>query len=294
MTSQGISRGEWGGLGAALLLHAALLAVLLAQPEAVEIKEEAVPEAITVSLADDVGLQSTAPVPVLESRASMGPVLSQVPAPSAGDTAPLFRPAPVERPTMRQPDRSATPAVRTPTARTSAARTSTARRETAQPARSSTPTRSASRSASSANTSTTSSSRSGGASREFSQAFDGAGTSTSSADSRAPASAISGAAKSSLLQSIVRKIRPHWKPPEGADADQLYTNVSFNLNEDGSLSGSPRCSATQGVTAANRTQAAIHCREAMRAVRAAAPFSLPDRFYNAWKSVNDMKFGATL
>ncbi|MGB3740428.1 MAG: energy transducer TonB, partial [Pontixanthobacter sp.] len=139
-----------------------------------------------------------------------------------------------------------------------------------------------------------SSSRSGGASREFSQAFDGAGASTTSSDSRAPASAISGAAKSSLLQSVVRQIRPHWKPPEGADADQLYTNVSFSLNENGSLSGTPRCATTQGVTDSNRTQAAIHCREAMRAVRAAAPFNLPDRFYNAWKTINDMKFGATL
>ncbi|MGB3739520.1 MAG: energy transducer TonB, partial [Pontixanthobacter sp.] len=147
MSSQGISRGEWIGLGAAVLLHVALLAVLLTEPEVPAVQEEALPEAITVSLADDVGLQASAPEQVLESRASMGPVLSDVPAPSISETAPVSRPTPMERPTIRQPDRATTrptttpatrtpatrtPATTTPAARTPAARTPTSRAPTAR------------------------------------------------------------------------------------------------------------------------------------------------------------------
>ena len=277
-----IRKDEWAGFGVAVLLHAALLAVLLVKPDVPEALPK--PEAITVSLAEDVGLQSSAPVPVPESRASMGPVLSDVPAPTISQDVPLSRADPVQ-PAARMPIR------RTEPTREQVSRRVRTQRETTR--RDSKPETSERRSEPKQSASAASS-RSGGASKEFSQAFDGAGSRATSNDTRDPASAISGAAKASLLQSVVRQLRPHWKPPEGADAEQLFTMVSFRLNENGSLSGTPQCKPTQGVTPSNQAQANIHCREAIRAIRGAAPFNLPDRFYNAWKSVNDFKFGATL
>ena len=166
-TGRGISRGEWIGLGAALALHVALLGVLLTEPEIPAVQKEALPEAITVSLADDVGLQASAPERVLESRASMGPVLSDIPAPSVGETAPASRPVPIERPTIRPPERADNSAARTPAARAPAARAPAARRSTPSAAKRATP-RATPTPAASANASTASSTRSGGASRKFS------------------------------------------------------------------------------------------------------------------------------
>lgn len=302
MQTANIRTDEWAGLGAALLLHAGLLAVLLMKPDVSAVDQPEVPQSITVSLADDVGLQASTPVPVAESRASMGSVLSDVPAPSINEPIPVSRPQmtppqalapttpqqqPVQQPVKPSPSRrDATPRARTANTATNTAKGSSAKKQ----ASSSASTTSTPKSSTPKSTSSTS----GGASKQFSEAFDGAGTSTTSADTRTPTSGISGAAKSSLLQSVVRQLKPHWKPPEGADADKLYTMVSFRLNENGSLSGTPTCKATQGVNPSNQAQANIHCREAIRAIKAAAPFNLPDRFYNAWKTVNDFKFGATL
>ena len=61
-----------------------------------------------------------------------------------------------------------------------------------------------------------------------------------------------------------------------------------------SLRGAPSCKPTQGVTDSNRPQAERHCDYAIRAVRRAAPFKLPDESYNAWKTVRDVKFSGTL
>lgn len=280
MQTANIRNDEWAGLGVAVALHLGLVGFLIWQPAIDNEQPVPLPETISVSLADDVGLSASAPVPVRESRASMGPVLSDVPAPSVGETVPLTRSEPVARST--QPSTNRAEPARTPATRRETTRTTERRTEA--------PTRSSATS----NRATASTARSGGASREFSQAFDGAGSSTTSNDARPPASSISGAAKSSLLQNIARKLKPHWDAPEGADAEQLYTLVSFRLNEDGSLNGTPQCKATQGVTPANQSQASTHCRYAIRAIRAAAPFSLPDRFYNAWKRVNDFKFSGTL
>ena len=75
-----LNREEQLGLGIAAVAHVALVAALVWQvndePEALPI-----PERMTVSLADDVSLESTAPNPVPESQAAVAPVLSDEPAP---------------------------------------------------------------------------------------------------------------------------------------------------------------------------------------------------------------------
>ena len=62
--------------------------------------------------------------------------------------------------------------------------------------------------------------------------------------------------------------------------------VRFRLNKDGSLAGSPTIVSQSGVTPTNETQKARHAEQAIRAVRLAAPFDLPDQFYDKWKTIN--------
>jgi hypothetical protein len=64
------------------------------------------------------------------------------------------------------------------------------------------------------------------------------------------------------------------------------TIVRFRLNRDGSLAGAPTCTQQSGETASNATQVGLHCERAIRAVRLAAPFDLPEQFYDKWKLIN--------
>ena len=63
---------------------------------------------------------------------------------------------------------------------------------------------------------------------------------------------------------------------------------------DGSLAGSPRVVRQEGITEANRPQAARHAEQAIRAVELAAPFDLPDQYYDAWKRVTSFRFDKRL
>ncbi len=76
MESRTFRTDELVGLGVAVLLHIAIVAILLTQPEPEPVT---VPERVTVSLATDVGLADTAPEPVPESRAPAAPVLADTP-----------------------------------------------------------------------------------------------------------------------------------------------------------------------------------------------------------------------
>ena len=80
MASVTLSREERVGLGIAVALHVALVAVLLFQPQAADPPE--IPERMTVSFAEDVGPVAEAPDPVAESRAAIAPTLSEEPAPA--------------------------------------------------------------------------------------------------------------------------------------------------------------------------------------------------------------------
>jgi periplasmic protein TonB len=104
-------------------------------------------------------------------------------------------------------------------------------------------------------------------------------------ESRAPASAIGASERASLLQGVVRQVKPHWQPPSGPDVDQLVSRIRFRLNPDGSLAGRPVLVSQRGETDANRAQAGRHGEQAIRAVQLAAPFDLPERYYDAWKTV---------
>jgi hypothetical protein len=109
-----------------------------------------------------------------------------------------------------------------------------------------------------------------------------------------PAATIGPAVRSALSGAIARQLKPHWKIPQGADAELLVTVLTWDLNADGTLAGAPRVVRQEGITDANRAQAARHAEQAIRAVRLAAPFSLPAEFYPAWKRIATFRFDRKL
>jgi outer membrane biosynthesis protein TonB len=109
-----------------------------------------------------------------------------------------------------------------------------------------------------------------------------------------PAAIDAVAVKRALGSEIGRQLKPRWKAPTGQDVDQLVTILSWDLNKDGSLSGEPRFVSQGGGNASNAAQAAVHKENAIKAVRAAAPFKLPSEHYAYWKSVVSFRFDKRL
>lgn len=243
-------REERWGLAAALGLHLLLVGALLFQPARREVLD--IPERMTVSLAEDVGLAATAPEPVTESRAATAPSLADEPQP----TPPQPRPQPSA---AQRPSDAIT----------------AARPKNRQPAPSPT-------------------AKPRGGSEIGANFLEGAGASRSTDETRIPASQIGASAKASIVQAIVRQIRPHWNAPSGIDAELLVTELAFELDEDGSLKGRPRVLRQSGINDSNRPQAGLHAERAIRAVQLAAPFDLPDEYYNAWKSIRGARFDRNL
>ena len=257
------------GLGVAVALHAALVAVLVLQPGKDEVPP--LPERMTVSLTSDVSLSSTAPDPVAESRAAIAPTLSDEP-----QTAPIeqARPEPIPAPK---------PVATTPPPR-AAAKPEPERRRPDRPAAKPAPPKPAAKPAT----------KPAGGSRIGADFLPGAGASTTTSETRVPASQIGASAKASLAQAIARQLRPHWTAPQGVDAERLVTVLAFDLNPDGSLSGRPRVVSQTGVTASNSPQKELHAERAIRAVQLAAPFDLPPEYYEAWKRVTSFRFDRNL
>ncbi|HAU22458.1 MAG TPA: energy transducer TonB [Erythrobacter sp.] len=124
--------------------------------------------------------------------------------------------------------------------------------------------------------------------------LEGVGSTSATDDTRIPASEIGASARASLVQRISRQIKPHWNAPSGVDAELLVTELAFELNEDGTLKSRPRVLRQSGINASNRPQASLHAERAIRAVQLAAPFGLPDEYYNAWKSIRGARFDRNL
>lgn len=110
-----------------------------------------------------------------------------------------------------------------------------------------------------------------------------------------PAAALGPAQKSALDAEIRRQLKPHWRPPSGADADRLVTLLEVRLDRNGRVIGTPEVIDQTGVTASNRPQAQLHAERAIQAVKLASPFSgLPDEFYEQWKWLRPLRFDARL
>ncbi|AWW75655.1 energy transducer TonB [Erythrobacter sp. KY5] len=249
------------GLIAAIVLHGALVALLAAQvlfaPEPFT-----PPQRVAVSLATEVSLESTAPNPVPESRAAIAPTLTDIPSPPeeassqpAAETAP---PTPPRPQTRTQPRTQAPPDTRD-RRRPEETRQQPSQRRAEQPA---------------------------GGSRIGDNFLEGQGSSTQTDTTSAPAATFGRAERAALASAITRQLRPHWNAPSGVEAELLESVVTWQLNEDGSLKGRPRCTnVSRSVTDSNRPQAGLHCERAIRAVQLAAPFNLPEQFYSRWKDL---------
>ena len=110
------------------------------------------------------------------------------------------------------------------------------------------------------------------------------------------AALITGAVRSSLVGAISRQLKPKWRGqvPTGIDAEKLVTVLSWDLNPDGSLTGTPRVVRQDGFTPGNRAQASRHAEVAIRAVVLASPFTLPPQYYAGWRHISDFRFDRSL
>jgi outer membrane biosynthesis protein TonB len=108
-----------------------------------------------------------------------------------------------------------------------------------------------------------------------------------------PRAAAGPAVEASLAREVLRQLKPHWKAPTGADAEQLRTLLSIRLNGDGTVAA-VRVIDTTGVTDSNRGQVRLHQEAAVKAVRLAAPFVLPTELYDAWKVLEPVTFDKRL
>lgn len=283
-----LSREETVGLLLAGAAHVALAWVLVTQrPDPVPVIP---PERITVSLAEDVALDSTAPNPSADPAAAMAPDLAPLPEPPAA--APPPPPPPPPPPAVRPTARPTPRVTRTPapaaTQRPAPAPTAT---RSARPTPAPSPTRSArptpaptatGRSQAATPAPAPTATRAGG-SRINENFLDGASDATGAQGQAADRP--SAAQQASIAAAIIRQLKPHWNPPSGVDVDRLVTVVRFRLNPDGSLDGTPEIVRTTGQNESNRLQVPRHQEQAIRAVRLAAPFDLPERYYSGWRVV---------
>lgn len=278
MTQLALRDDEKIGLAAAVALHAALAGVLAMQ--AVRSDVVVFPDRMTVSLATEVGLEAASPNPVTESRASVAPTLGDAPAPVPEPAPQPAKPEPAAKTAATPPPPKPATKAATPPPPPAPAR-DRSRPDRTQAA--ATPPKPA---AKPPTTPPKTATKSGGGSRIGDDFLDGKGSSTSTSETRAPAAAFGSAERAALSSAITRQLRPHWTAPSGLDAELLVSTVTWELNPDGTLRGTPRCrTASSSITESNRPQASLHCERAIRAVTRAAPFNLPDQFYDRWKAL---------
>ncbi|OAO01055.1 hypothetical protein [Parasphingorhabdus sp.] len=222
---------------------------------------------IEVMIADEVGLESSAPDPAKVTPAtSVAPELGApeessfvepepLPEPPKAEAkpAPTVKPAPVSREPRRRPDKPASVAPK--------------------PKPKATPVRKP---------------RGSRLGDDFLKGVTDA-PSISRNQSVAAAKA-SPAAVASLQRELYRLVKQKWRPPTGADAELLRTTVTAQLDPEGRIVGSPTATTT-GITASNRSQVKIHQERAIGAVRLAAPFStFPPKFYDEWKVIKPVLY----
>jgi outer membrane biosynthesis protein TonB len=304
-----LRREEQIGLGLAIGLHVALLSLFLLRPAAAPAP---VPQRISVTLSPETGLNATAPThedaaadiaPTLGApppAAAPAPVVS--PPPAAVTAPPVAKPVPAPKPvaiTHPRPEpvkpapvvAPAPPAKMTPRHHDAKPTDATDAPAAAKPA----PKHAPSVKDWSLAMPATPDHQPAGGSRIGNDFLKGVAGGKASGKAQQQGAAVLGPeVKSALSGAIARQLKPHWVAPQGADADQLVTILSWDLNRDGTLAGPPHVVRQEGITDSNRPQAARHAEQAIRAVELAAPFNLPPQYYNLWKHVGSSRFDRTL
>ncbi len=255
MAATKLPREQRLGLVVAILAHAGLLALLVLEPPRQTFAPP--PERMSVTLSDQVGLTSTSPEPAAEPAPDTAPELGPALEPLAVVTPqPAFQPEPRPQPVVRSPQPP-------PRASQSPAPGPKLRAATASTVGS-----------------------------DFLKGVPGSQASGSAPTP--PAAATGPAVQASLSSAISRQLKPRWAAPQGAEAEKLVTILAWSMNPDGTLAGAPRVVRQDGITDANRPQAARHAEQAIRTVQLAAPFDLPAEYYDAWKRVTSFRFDRRL
>lgn len=295
MATSAFQREEKIGLGTALAVHVALVAILMLRSTTGDVVVP--PERIEVTLSDEVGLTSTSPSPSRDAAPDLAPTIGEMveaapeiieaaPAPVPPVAAPEPEPAP--RPSPRpapapsprpSPKPSPSPAPRpSPAPSPSPAPRPAPKPKQEAPAKKEAPRPTPPRKADPKPAEKSGGSRVGA---DFLE-----GVSNSSTGRSSSAAATFGAREqASLASAISRQLRPHWSAPQGADAELLVTRLRFRLNRDGTLAGEPEVLSTTGRTDTNAPQVQRHQEQAVRAVKLAAPFDLPPQFYDHWRTI---------
>lgn len=109
----------------------------------------------------------------------------------------------------------------------------------------------------------------------------------------APAAATAAEVKRSIDVAIDGKILPFWRRnvPSGVDIDQLRVVLRIQLSRDGRVISVAQLGELTGQTDSNAPQQKLFVERAERSIRQAAPFDLPDEYYDQWK-VWDVTFRA--
>lgn len=253
-----MDRAEVTGLGVATAGHVALLVALSLGFASTRLPVTR-SDPIEVSFVDEVGLESTAssPSPVEPAPLAGPPDAPPQPAmPAPPELQQVTAPRPEPRVQPRAPAPSPAPAAK-------------AQPKPAPPKVAATPARPTPR-------------RTAGG---LSSVVAGLSERQNPSQSTTPPAAAAGpAVQASLGAEVRRQLKPHWKAPTGADAEQLRTEVVISLGEDGRVAD-VRIVGTSGQTASNRPQVPLHQEHAVRAVRLASPFRLPAQYYEAWKQL---------
>jgi outer membrane biosynthesis protein TonB len=258
-----MDRAEKLGLGAATAGHVVLFGLLsvgfLATPNPMKIERNPV----EVTFAEDVGLEATAP------RASQQPPATSV-APELGEPAPappqpsqaLPQPAPVPA----KPAPAPVPAPKPQPAKPPVRQQQVAKPAPARPAPAA---KAAPKGA-----------RLG---PDFLKGLTESASVSRSAQASSPT--IGPREQASLAAELKRQLKPHWRPPSGADVEKLRVTIVANLREDGSIAGEPRVVGPSGLTPSNRAQADLFVERALAAVRRGAPYNFPKQYYAAWRTI---------
>lgn len=286
---------ERTGLVIAIFAHAAIVAALsigLAR------RNDLTPPSkrITVQIADEVGLTSTSPTPFAVPAPDVAPEIGEAPPPpDTGEPSPAPTPSPVS---SSAPVPSPAPS---PSPKAAPKPAPAARKPSAKPAPKPTPAPAATPKAdepkkeAAAPRRYDSSARRrpdapSGGSRLGANFLEGVSDQASTSTSRTPPAEKAGpAVLASLERELLRQVKPHWRPPTGADAEKLRTKVTARLDRSGNIIGQPQA-VTTGETASNANQVSLHRERAIAAVRQGAPYNFPDQYYDAWSTIEPVLY----
>lgn len=262
-----IDRSEGAGLTVALAGHVVLFGLLsvgfLATPNPDKLKS--VP--IEVSLSDDIGMETTAPVVSHEELAARKSPLDAPVEPDSAPPEPQPEPEPVKpQPTPPRPAPAPAPAPAPRPAKPVPAKSSPPRPQPARPIRPS------------------------GGLPDYAKEY-GKANKPSESDSITPPASATGADRASFAAAIQRQVQPcaNRQVTPGPGAERIRVAIKLRLNRDGSLAAEPTVMGRDGVDDGNRRYVERVDDLAIATFKGCSPLrGLPDELYDVpggWKSV---------